>query len=684
MKKNNLQLIIVLLFASCVEFSEQQTITSSYLTPDPDYVSYDRVERLDSLIFLEQIAPDDTGKVWLLINTGIEYRNFRTPGDMETAKLYFSRSLALSEKLKYRRGSYRSRMENAVTLFQQDNDSALVCYQEILDMAILDNDEMWISTARYNIGNVYYYDRRDYTKALEYYLLALPHAEQTGNPENIARRFCLIQMVYFMLEIPEKGIEYGEKALELLSDTPDHVLRRPILEELSRNFTLLNPRNFEKELELLNEALRLALLHGGDTSLETATLYQTFSNYYYDLESYEKSKEYALKALEIDSKLESEVGISGDMLFVAQSEFALRNIREANKWALEGYVIAKDHEFLGTQMDLTKILSEISLYNRDFDDYYLFLNENDSIKKIIDKEKQSQIVQELETKYEAEKKELEIEQQQQIISRQNMQRRALAVVVALCIVILAMLWYMLRLRNRRNRTLVEINLTKDKFFNIISHDLKNPAISQRDVLKILVKNACSWDAETLADYHGELLKSAEGQVELILNLLNWSKLQTGRMTCTPETFTVSDILPDLTLIRKMAENKNIAFTVQIPENTLITADSNILATVIRNLLTNAVKFTPSGGQVMLLVEVTVNSIYTFTVSDTGIGMSKEQINNLFRIDSTHSQRGTAGEQGSGLGLIVCRELLEKQGATLLVESEEEKGSKFSFKLKMLR
>jgi signal transduction histidine kinase len=128
----------------------------------------------------------------------------------------------------------------------------------------------------------------------------------------------------------------------------------------------------------------------------------------------------------------------------------------------------------------------------------------------------------------------------------------------------------------------------------------------------------------------------------------------------------------------MAENKNIAFSVQIPENTIITADSNILATVIRNLLTNAVKFTPSGGQVTLSVKLTADNTYSFTVSDTGTGMSEKRLQTLFRLDSAHSQRGTAGEQGSGLGLIVCRELLEKHGTTLHVESEEDKGSKFWF------
>jgi signal transduction histidine kinase len=294
----------------------------------------------------------------------------------------------------------------------------------------------------------------------------------------------------------------------------------------------------------------------------------------------------------------------------------------------------------------------------------------------------------MEAKYEAEKKELEIERQQQIIIRQNLQRWLLMAGIAICVLFLALLWYILNLRNRRNHELAEINLSKDKFFSIISHDLKNPAIAQRNTLQTLVKNARSWDADTLADYHSELLKSAEGELELIYNLLSWSQLQSGRLICSPETFPLSDLLPNLSLIRKMAENKNITFDIHIPENMLITADSHFLITVLRNLLTNAIKFTASGGTVTLDIapcdgrdvacHVSTTEKYTISITDTGIGMSQEHIRTLFRLGAAHSHQGTAGEQGSGLGLIVCKELIEKHGSTLHVESKKGEGSKLWF------
>jgi signal transduction histidine kinase len=274
-------------------------------------------------------------------------------------------------------------------------------------------------------------------------------------------------------------------------------------------------------------------------------------------------------------------------------------------------------------------------------------------------------------------------------------RNLFATGAVLSIIILALLWYMLRLRAKNIRTLAETNATKDKFFSIISHDLKNPAIALRDNLKLLVRNTRLWDLDTLSGYGDELLKSSEGQVELLNSLLHWARLQTGRIPCTPERFNLSALLPDIFLIRKMAENKGITLTATIPGDALVTGDFNMIATVVRNLLANAVKFTASGGTVALRASPNPSkgvgypppsgelegASFIISISDTGTGMSDEQIRNLFRLDKPQSRPGTDGEEGSGLGLIVCKELLDKHGSKLHMESKQGSGSRFWFELK---
>jgi signal transduction histidine kinase len=319
---------------------------------------------------------------------------------------------------------------------------------------------------------------------------------------------------------------------------------------------------------------------------------------------------------------------------------------------------------------------------------------NDSIRK----ETTQKQLSEFQIKYETAEKELELERRQNLLNRHNTERKYLLAGLTVTIIILVLLWFLLRLRRKRNRELIEMNATKDKFFSIISHDLNNPAIAQRDAVQLLIENSAQWNADVLQNYYGKLLKSAEGQVELLFNLLNWAQVQTNRISYHPILFDlIADLQNDISIAQNIAANKGVTLVVDTRRATsqLVTGDSKMICIVVRNLLTNAIKFTPAGGTVTLEIiengkwrmeNGTANSIlnsetkYIVSVTDTGVGMTSEQINNLFRLDGRHSRSGTAGETGSGLGLIVCKELIEKHSSTLYIESEVGKGSRFWFEL----
>ena len=287
----------------------------------------------------------------------------------------------------------------------------------------------------------------------------------------------------------------------------------------------------------------------------------------------------------------------------------------------------------------------------------------------------------LSVKYETKEKENQILLQQAELKRKDTLRNILLVISSLFLVILFVVNRYRILVHRRNTELKDMNATKDKFFSIISHDLKNPAIAQRDALQLLINNTGKWDATLLSQYYNELLSSADNQVELLYNLLNWAQVQTGRMPYKPVPFDlVSALHSDIALIENMSKRKGVVFNVEMPEFAVITGDSNMLVTIVRNLLTNAVKYTSSGDSVTLCIKLMPDSNYTVSVSDSGIGISDEQLRNLFVLDNKQSRRGTNGESGNGLGLIVCKELLEKHGSTLLVESREGEGSRFWFVL----
>ncbi len=285
---------------------------------------------------------------------------------------------------------------------------------------------------------------------------------------------------------------------------------------------------------------------------------------------------------------------------------------------------------------------------------------------------------EFQVQYDVQGKELEIVRQQAEIGRHESRQLIFIGGLATAVLLLALLGYVIVLRNRRNHALAEMNATKDKFFSIISHDLKNPAIAQRDALGLLASHVGEWDTATLAKYSDELVKSSDRQVELLYNLLNWAQVQTGKMPYRPIRFDlVAGLRPEFDMVRGMASRKGVVLEAKVPDAAIVTGDANMIATVVRNLLTNAVKFTPAGGRVTLCIEPAQGG-WTVSVADTGIGMTEEQLRSLFRLGSLSPRTGTAGEQGNGLGLIVSRELIARHGSELRIESISDRGSCFCF------
>ena len=168
---------------------------------------------------------------------------------------------------------------------------------------------------------------------------------------------------------------------------------------------------------------------------------------------------------------------------------------------------------------------------------------------------------------------------------------------------------------------------------------------------------------------------------MLENLLEWSQSQTGKIEFTPEQFDIIDLIKTTKeLLSAQAQNKNISLVADIRDGQeSVYSNKNAINTVIRNLISNAIKFTPVDGKITLSINKSEKEIIV-AVKDTGVGMSKAVIDKLFRIDTKHSTKGTADEKGTGLGLILCKEFIEKSGGKIWVQSEIDKGSTFSFSI----
>ena len=234
---------------------------------------------------------------------------------------------------------------------------------------------------------------------------------------------------------------------------------------------------------------------------------------------------------------------------------------------------------------------------------------------------------------------------------------------------------------RKNEELQLVNAEKDKFFSIIAHDLRSPFNSFLGLTQIMSEQLPAMTLEQIQKIADSMRKSANNLYSLLENLLEWSLLQRGVTTSSPMTFQLMPKLSEsLSSISELASKKEIGIDNNIPENLTVYADEKMFESIIRNLSSNAVKFTPKGGKISFTAKPTSDDWIEISIQDTGIGMSQEVVKNLFKLDADTSRKGTNNEPSTGLGLIICKEFVEKHGGKLWVESEEGKGSTFYFVL----
>jgi len=234
----------------------------------------------------------------------------------------------------------------------------------------------------------------------------------------------------------------------------------------------------------------------------------------------------------------------------------------------------------------------------------------------------------------------------------------------------------------KNKDLMESNAVKDKLFSIIGHDLKNPIGNVLMVSELLADSVKNDDKEYSAELVEMIRVQTEETLALLVNLVDWAKSQASQVIFQPEPVDLKKLSENVhSNLITAAAIKDIKLETEVAEDTIVMADSNMLSTILRNLCTNAVKFTNQGGVIKIIGEKQGDEVL-ISVVDNGIGMNDETQARLFKIGTNISTNGTANEKGTGLGLILCKEFVERHGSRIKIESEPGKGSKFMFKLKI--
>lgn len=233
---------------------------------------------------------------------------------------------------------------------------------------------------------------------------------------------------------------------------------------------------------------------------------------------------------------------------------------------------------------------------------------------------------------------------------------------------------------RQNAELRELNVTKDKFFSIIAHDLRGPIGNMLSISEMISKKG-QVDEDTLYMFLEMQKELSQETFQLLENLLVWARSNTNRIEYQPVLLDVNVLIKEsIEGANIQAMNKNIILSDTTHARFDVFADVNMIRLILRNLISNAIKFTPQGGQVSISANSGSDQSTIISVKDTGIGIPAEMLKKMFRIDSSNKRSGTAGESSSGLGLLLCKEFVEKHRGSISAESEEGKGSEFSFSI----
>jgi len=231
-----------------------------------------------------------------------------------------------------------------------------------------------------------------------------------------------------------------------------------------------------------------------------------------------------------------------------------------------------------------------------------------------------------------------------------------------------------------NNELLKSNDQKDKFFSIIAHDLKSPFNSILGFSEILCEQVAEKNYQGIVEYSDIIQQSSKRAMDLLMNLVEWSQSQIGRMVFNPEYFVIGELIDEvILLLSDAAKLKSIIIRKALLPNTIVYADKNMISTVLRNLISNAIKFTHLNGEIIIPIVKKEGEIIV-SVDDNGVGMTQDKIDRIFQIDENYSTPGTQNEKGTGLGVIICKEFVEKHGGKIWVDSKVGIGSTFYFSL----
>jgi len=551
----------------------------------------------------------------------------------------------------------------------------------------------------------------EYDRAMQNYYQALALGEQSGQKSVVAKTYLNLGVIYWKLNDPTRAVQHFENSFKYASEIGDSLAISKVYNSLGNIYE--DKGLYEKALKMFKKAAKLQEKLTNKRSW--AISLHNIGNVHYYLKHPEKGLPYLFQSLRINDEIHNEMIKITTLASIAKIYEATGKSDEALKYATQSYDRAVKAESGRRIVSAATLLHKLYAARKDYEQAYKYVLVLEEQNEILKTERQKAIAAEVTIKYEADKKELEnktlkAQKEKQDIALEHQRMKLIfGVGFSLVMLVFVLILYskrqnlkisnqMLQKANSRmqlqnqeiNRQKEEIssqterlkiqneqlerdNNFKNKIFSIISHDLRSPFVSMSAFINLMQANA-SVSAE-MKPIFGLFSRDIDIIINMINNLLAWSKTQLSgeklNMKLTDLYFLTEE---NRDLIAAGAKEKNIRIINEVPDDTIILTDKERLNIIIRNLLANAIKFTPSGGEVRLYVEEQLHSI-ALVVKDNGLGIPDKYLSKLFA-EQRFTTLGTLKEKGTGLGLMLCKELIEGMQGKITVESQEGKGSSF--------
>ncbi|WP_224996732.1 tetratricopeptide repeat protein [Cesiribacter sp. SM1] len=500
---------------------------------------------------------------------------------------------------------------------QGDADKALEYYHKALKLATGSKNEL-LGKLYSNVGAIHRM-KNEYDLALEYYQKSIQAHLDAGKEQLAIVPLQNTGILYGFMGNYGKSLEYLHRALDARKDTTD--VEGICYNLLNLGDTYNRDKQYEKALHYLNTALAKSRQHGYKL-LTSETLF-TLSETYAAKGEHKKAHALLKQHITYKDSLVNEESAAKTAEMEAKYNFAAQQ--------REIVLLKAEQDLKEAELKEKKLLAYALTAGIVFAFALLFLIYRQFIQK-----KRTNII---------------LEQYNEEIKEKNHHLEEVNARLQIS-----------------EKELRQLNNTKDKFFSILSHDLRSPMNSLAGLLGLISTNADKLSKEELVQLTTKLNGSVKNLTNLLNNLLQWSMAQTGNLHCKPEKFALSQLVEEnAALVKLAADAKSIAVNAQAEKGLEVIADRNMLDFVMRNLLSNAVKFTPGGGTITVLAEAREDKAI-ITVRDTGIGIPEENLIRLFKVGEHLTTEGTAKENGTGLGLILCKEFVELNSGTITVVS----------------